>query len=146
MAKASKTVLASATATLLGFENQKLARRMKRHPMARNYLLILAVCCVVAISSPSNAADKPALAPATGEKAKIESLLKQLETWKDATFIRNDTALPTKEAAALMRRKWESMSTEIKTATDFIDKIMTVSSSGAKKPYLIRFKDGKETK
>ncbi len=38
------------------------------------------------------------------------------------------------------------MSGEIKTATDFIDKIMTVSTSGAKKPYLIRFKDGKETK
>jgi len=98
----------------------------------------------VAVSSPSTAADKPA--PTNGEKVKIEALLKHLESLKEASFIRNDTALQPKEAAALMRKKWEAMGEEIKTAAEFIDKIMTVSTSGAKKPYLIRFKDGKETK
>ena len=114
--------------------------------MNRNCLLTLAACCILAISSSASAADKPAPTPASGEKAKIEALLKNLESLKDASFIRNDTALPPKDAAALMRKKWESMSDEIKTATDFIDKIMTASSSGAKKPYVIRYKDGKETK
>src|SRR5881397_1010758 len=112
--------------------------------MNPNCFLVFAACCVVAVSSESTAADKPA--PANGEKVKIEALLKHLEPLKEASFIRNDTALQPKEAAALMRKKWEAMSGEIKTATDFIDKIMSVSTSGAKKPYLIRFKDGKETK
>lgn len=96
---------------------------------------------------------KPAPAPAPApvprdkaETAKIDALLTQLETLKDATFIRNDSVMQPKEAAALMRKKLESMSKEIKTANDFIDKIMTASSSGAKKPYVLRFKDGKETK
>ena len=106
--------------------------------------LVFAACCLVAVSSPSAAADKPA--PTNGENGKIEPLLKHLESLEEASFIRNDTALQPKEAAALMRKKWEAMSEEIKTATDFIDKIMSVSTSGAKKPYLIRFKDGKETK
>ena len=112
--------------------------------MNRNCFLLFAACCVVGFSSLSTAADSPA--PANGEKVKIEALLKHLETLKEASFIRNDTAIEPKEAAALMRKKWESMGGEIKTATDFIDKIMTVSTSDAKKPYLIRFKDGKETK
>jgi hypothetical protein len=42
-----------------------------------------------------------------------------------------------------MRNKWEAQDEDIKTATEFIEKIMTASSSGARKPYLIRFKDGK---
>jgi hypothetical protein len=116
----------------------------RKASMNRNGLLVFAACCILATSLPSTAADKPA--PASGEKAKIEALLKNLESLKEASFIRNDTTLPPKEAAALMRRKWEAAGDEIKTATEFIDKIMTVSTSGAKKPYLIRFKDGKETK
>jgi len=100
-------------------------------------------------------APKPAPAPAQApapaprdkaETAKIEALLTQLETLKEATFIRNDVVMQPKEAAALMRKKLQSMPKEIKTANDFIEKIMTASSSGAKKPYLLRFKDGKETK
>ena len=112
--------------------------------MNRYCFHLLAACCIVVVSSSSFAADKPA--PANTEKVKIEALLKSLENLKDASFIRNDIAIPPKEASDLMRRKWQSMSEQIKTANDFIDKIMTISSSGAKKPYLIRFKDGKETK
>ena len=106
--------------------------------------LVFAACCLVAVSSPSAAADKPA--PTNGEKMNIEALLKHLEFLKEASFVRNDTALQPKEAAALMRRKWESMGEEIKTANEFIEKVMTVSTSGARKPYLLRFKDDKETK
>ena len=129
--------------------------------MNRNCFLVFTTCSVVLFSFPSfaegkgaadgprfpsgfEAAEKPALDKV--EKQKIEALLKHLENLKEATFVRNDTALPPKEAAALMRQKWESMGDNIKTASEFIDKLMTVSSSGAKKPYLIRFKDGKETK
>ena len=112
--------------------------------MNPNRFRVLASCCLVLFSSHSIAADKPAIEK--GEKEKIEALLKHLENLKEATFIRNDVAMQPKEAAALMRRKWESMSEQIKTANEFIEKIMTVSTSGAKKPYLIRFKDGKETK
>ena len=69
-----------------------------------------------------------------------------LENLKEATFIRNDRPYTPKEAAAMMRNKWELQEGEIKTAGEFILKIMTVSSSGTRKPYLIRFKDGKEIK
>jgi hypothetical protein len=79
------------------------------------------------------------------ETEKIEALLKHLETLKDATFVRNDQALDPKEAAGMMRRKWEAQESDIETAAEFIEKIMTASFSGPKKPYLIRFKDGKET-
>ncbi len=85
-------------------------------------------------------------ASANPETEKIEALLKHLESLKDASFIRNDKALQPGEAATLMRRKWEAQDEDIKSATEFIEKIMTASSSGARKPYLIRFKDGKETK
>jgi len=129
--------------------------------MNQNCLLVCAACSVFVFSSnlfaggrsaaddlgsPPRlaAAEKPALAKA--EKEKIEALLKHLETLKEASFVRNDKALPPKEAAELMREKWEAMGDDIRTATEFIEKIMTASSSGAKKPYLIRFKDGKETK
>ena len=80
------------------------------------------------------------------ETEKIEALFKHLETLKDATFVRNDRPMEMKEAAPMMRRKWEAQEADIRSATEFIEEIMTASSSGAKKPYLIRFKDGKETK
>ncbi len=43
-------------------------------------------------ASPSTAADKPA--PTNRETVKIEALLEHLESLKEASFIRNDTALP----------------------------------------------------
>jgi len=89
-------------------------------------------------------ADKSALKK--GEKEKIEGLLKSLENLKEATFIRNDRPYTPREAAAMMRNKWELQEDEIKTAAEFILKVMSVSTSGARKPYLIRFKDGKEIK
>ena len=140
------------------------------HRMKLNGSIVIAAICAFAVSAQAVASSSTGVSstskedgteeprfqrglttaePAPGDKqesAKIEALLKNLENLKDASFIRNDTALQPKEAAALMRKKLQSMPKEIKTANDFIEKIMTASSSGAKKPYLLRFKDGKETK
>ena len=80
----------------------------------------------------------------SAEEAKIEALIKHLGALKDASFVRNDEAHEPKAAADMMRRKWEAQEDEM-TAAEFIEKVMTASSSGAKKPYLIRYKDGKET-
>jgi hypothetical protein len=79
------------------------------------------------------------------EKQKIEALIKHVEELKDAKFVRNDKEYDAKTAGAFLRGKWDANKKEIKTAQDFIDKAATVSSTSGK-PYLIRFKDGQETK
>ena len=48
-------------------------------------------------------------------------------------------------AAKFVRGKWEASAAEIKTAKDFIEKAASISSTTGK-PYLIRFKEGKEVK
>ena len=45
--------------------------------------------------------------------------------------------------SAFLRGKWEANDAKVKTARDFIDKVASVSGSSGK-PYLIRFKDGRE--
>ena len=77
-----------------------------------------------------------------GEKLKIESLIKQVAGLKDATFIRNGSGYTSNTAVTFLQLKWQANAAKIKTARDFIDNI--ASMSGAGKPYLIRFKDGKE--
>jgi hypothetical protein len=62
---------------------------------------------------------------------------------KDATFIRNGSAYNSKSAAIFLRRKWQANQSEVKTARDFIDKVASFSGTSGK-PYLIRFKDGRE--
>jgi hypothetical protein len=79
-----------------------------------------------------------------GDRQKIEGLIKHIEGLKDAKFVRNDTEYDAKTAATFLRRKWQRDSS-VKTAADFVDKVASVSSTSGK-PYLIRFKDGKETK
>lgn len=86
------------------------------------------------------AAEKPLT-----EKEKIEALIKHVEGLKDATFIRNDRDYNAKTAAQFLRRKWDANEKQIKTAADFIDKAASVSSTTGK-PYMIRFKDGREVK
>ncbi len=81
-------------------------------------------------------------APAT-ERQKIESLIKQVGEIKDAKFIRNGAAYEVASAVRFLRGKWDANAAEVKSARDFIDKV--ASSSGTSgKPYLIRFKDGRE--
>ena len=79
------------------------------------------------------------------ETRKIEALIKRVEQLKDAVFVRNGTEYDAKTAATFLRRKWGSNKSEIKTAKDFIEKAASVSSTSGK-PYLIRKKDGTETK
>ena len=82
---------------------------------------------------------------AIAEKEKIERLIKSVETMKDATFIRNDQEYSAANAARFLRGKWDTNARDIKTAADFIDKVGSASSSTGK-AYLIRTKDGRETK
>lgn len=77
------------------------------------------------------------------ETHKIEALIQDVRDLKEATFIRNGSAYNSKSAAIFLQRKWQANQTEVKTARDFIDKVATFSGTSGK-PYLIRFKDGKE--
>jgi hypothetical protein len=79
------------------------------------------------------------------EKEKIEALIKNVENLKDATFIRNGSSHDAKTAAKFLRGKWQAHQKEITTATDFIDKVGTVSGTTGR-PYVIRFKDAGEVK
>jgi hypothetical protein len=79
------------------------------------------------------------------EKQKIEALIEHVGGLKDATFVRNGKEYDAKTASVFLQRKWEAQEDKVKTAHDFIEKIASASSTSGK-PYLIRFKDGKEVK
>ncbi len=81
--------------------------------------------------------------PAT-EKVKIETLITHIQGLEGATFIRNGSDYSGAHAAKFLRAKWERNEKEVKTAADFIAKVASTSGTSGK-PYLIRFKDGKET-
>lgn len=83
--------------------------------------------------------------PVPAEKAKIEALITHVENLKDATFVRNGSGHDAKSAAKFLRGKWQANDKEIRTAADFIAKAASVSSTTGK-PYVIRFKDGTQTK
>jgi hypothetical protein len=102
--------------------------------------VVLAVVLATTCPARARAADKP-----LSEKEKIEALIKHVEGLKDAVFVRNDTEYDSQVAARFLRGKWEQREKEIKTARDFIDKVAS-SSSTTGKPYLLRFKGGREMK
>jgi hypothetical protein len=79
------------------------------------------------------------------ESEKIEALIKHVEGLADAKFVRNGSEYDAKSAARFLRAKWDRQKDEIKTAAEFIEKVASMSSTSGK-PYLIRFKDGTETK
>jgi hypothetical protein len=83
-------------------------------------------------------------APAA-ERQKIELLIRQVVELKDAKFIRNGSTHDVSTAVRFLRSKWEANDGDVKTARDFIDKVASASGTSGK-PYLIRFKDGRETK
>lgn len=91
----------------------------------------------------------PSVARADGlspaEKQKIESLIRFVGQSKDTTFVRNGSEYNAGHAATFLRRKWEANTSGIMTARDFVDKVASFSGTSGK-PYLIRFKDGKELK
>ena len=77
------------------------------------------------------------------EAGKIEALIQDVRDLKDATFIRNGSSYNSRSASIFLRRKWQANHSEVKTARDFIDKVASFSGTSGR-PYLIRFKDGKE--
>lgn len=91
---------------------------------------------------PAVVAGQTAPAP---ERQKIESLIKQVGEIKDAKFIRNGSTYEVSTAVRFLRGKWEANDSAVKTARDFIDKVASASGTSGK-PYLIRFKDGREIK
>lgn len=82
-------------------------------------------------------------AEASGEEARIRALLSHVSSLSTATFIRNGKSYKADNAAEFLRRKWEANRKSIRTATDFINVAATKSTTTGK-PYLIRFKDGRE--
>jgi hypothetical protein len=79
------------------------------------------------------------------EEGRIEALIKHVEGLEGATFVRNGSPYDAKTAARFLRAKRDAKKDEIKTAAEFIEKVASTSSTSGK-PYLIRFKDGRETK
>ena len=103
-------------------------------------LLILVTMILFEAQVHCTAADR-----ALTEKDKIEALIDHIEHLSDAKFIRNGSDYDAKTAARFLRGKWERDEKRIKTATDFIEKVGTESSTTGK-PYLIRLTDGREVK
>jgi hypothetical protein len=83
-------------------------------------------------------------APET-EKKKIETLIRQVGELQDAKFIRNGSSYEVATAIRFLRGKWQANDAQVKTARDFIEKVASASGTSGK-PYLIRFKDGREVR
>jgi hypothetical protein len=77
------------------------------------------------------------------ERQKIESLIKQVGDLKDAKFIRNGSTYQVSSAVRFLRGKWDANAADVKSARDFIERVTSASGTSGK-PYLIRFKDGRE--
>jgi hypothetical protein len=122
-----------------------MCRRTRRVVMTGLLILLTAGCSAEAKDDPAAGkaeADAKAAAGMT-EKEKIEHLIAVVEGLKDAVFVRNGEEYDGKAAADHMRTKWKWKEDEIATARDFIRIAASVSSTTGK-PYLIRFKDGRE--
>ncbi len=77
------------------------------------------------------------------EEEKIETLIRTIETLKDAVFMRNGREYESAQAADHLRTKWRFARSRIKTARAFIIHV-AARSSRTGEPYLIRFADGRE--
>lgn len=84
----------------------------------------------------------PAQAAPT-EQEKIEALISHVQGLESAAFIRNGSDYSAANAAKFLRAKWDRNKKDVATAADFIAKVASMSGTSGK-PYLIRFKDGRE--
>jgi hypothetical protein len=121
------------------FRVPKRLIRMDYFRFLKKYVRILAF--VPLLLSGTQFADAASAAP--GETEKIEALIQEVRDLKDATFIRNGSSYNSESAAIFLRRKWQANRSEVKTARDFIDKVASFSGT-SRKPYLTRFKDGRQ--
>ena len=106
--------------------------------MKRYRLLDAVLSLLLLISVPAAVKSVPA-----DETQKIEVLIQHVNDLQDAMFIRNGSTYNSKSAATFLRRKWQANQSEVKTARDFVDNVASISGTSGK-PYLIRFKGGKE--
>ena len=106
--------------------------------MIANFVSVLLMILAVGTPNPLRADDIP-----PREVERIEGLIGHVAGMKDAKFVRNGKEYDAATAAKFLRGKWEARADEVKTATDFIEKIASASSTSGK-PYLVRFKNGKE--
>ena len=81
-------------------------------------------------------------APPPHEQARIDKLIRFVESHKDMIFIRNGTEYTSEDAGKFLRGKLESMGSDVHTAREFIDRIATKSSMSGE-PYRVKFADGK---
>jgi Family of unknown function (DUF5329) len=80
--------------------------------------------------------------PPAAETAKIEYLIREVQSLQGAQFFRNGVAYSAAAAGEHMRLKWRMAGTRVASAEDFIRYCASVSSvSGL--PYTIRFADGR---
>ena len=108
--------------------------------MGRNPIWIFVVLLLVFTACPGFSRAQSAPSP---EKQKIEALIKQVSSLKDAKFVRNGSTYEPSTAVRFLRGKWEANDAKVTTAREFIDKVASGSGTSGK-PYLIRFKDGRE--
>jgi hypothetical protein len=108
-------------------------------PMNRAQPLLTVLLLLTLVTPSSRIAQ--AFDPA--EKQKIETLIERVRTLKDARFVRNGSSYSADNAATFLSRKWQANDASVKTARDFVDKVASFSGTSGK-PYLIRFKDGRE--
>lgn len=110
--------------------------------------LILPVCMRLLMAVGAAAVLWP-LAAAGGELSaeetlRIEALIATVAQMTDAAFIRNGTAFDAAVAAEFLRRKWQAQAARVGSAEDFIAAVASFSATTGR-PYLIRFKDGRES-
>lgn len=82
-----------------------------------------------------------AAAPGAAESARIEQLLKFVESQPQCKFIRNGEAYSGADATRFLRAKLAKMGGHVDTAAQFIDQIASRSSTSGQ-PYLMRCADG----
>jgi len=112
---------------------------MARHPFDRHPARAL-LWLFLLLASPS-LIHAQSLSPV--EKHKIEALIKQVGDLKDAKFVRNGVIYEGSTAVRFLRSKWDANAAEVRSARDFIDKVASMSGTSGR-PYLIRFRDGRE--
>jgi Family of unknown function (DUF5329) len=80
--------------------------------------------------------------PPPAEQARIERLIRLIETHPSAQFLRNGKAYSPSEAGRFLRGKLAKMGEHVNTAQDFIDQIAS-SSSTSGQVYQIRLTGGR---
>src|SRR4051812_37840511 len=81
--------------------------------------------------------------PSYTEAEKIDHLIMAVRSLKDAVFIRNGSEHTATEAADHLAMKRKRAGKRLKTVDDFIVGVASKSSLSGK-PYMVRFKNGRE--